>query len=155
MKTCVILEVIQGQCQEESYSFGERAICTMGRASDCDVRFPNSVANQMISRHQCLLDINPPLVQIRDLGSRNGTYVNGQPIGKRIDRQSRDDAALVELPMIELHEGDEIQVGNAVVRVCIGAVDEEADASTCRMSHFDGAKCSMNAAASYAMSGQS
>jgi len=30
-----------------------------------------------------LLDINPPDIRVRDFGSKNGTFVNGEKIGQR------------------------------------------------------------------------
>jgi pSer/pThr/pTyr-binding forkhead associated (FHA) protein len=45
----------------------------IGRGSECHVR-PNS---DMVSRQHCLLRVQPNAAVIRDLGSRNGTLVNG------------------------------------------------------------------------------
>jgi pSer/pThr/pTyr-binding forkhead associated (FHA) protein len=42
----------------------------------------------MISRYHCLLDINPPDIRIRDFDSLNGTYVNGECIGRRSVNQT-------------------------------------------------------------------
>lgn len=46
----------------------------IGRGPECDVR-PNS---DLVSRQHCLLQITEDRVTIRDLGSMNGTLVNGQ-----------------------------------------------------------------------------
>jgi len=48
----------------------------IGRASDCHLR----VADPRVSRHHCELLIEDNQVRIRDLGSRNGTFVNGEPV---------------------------------------------------------------------------
>jgi DNA-binding NarL/FixJ family response regulator len=50
-----------------------------------------------VSRRHCLVDVDPPEVRVTDLGSRNGTYVNGQ----RIWAQQA------------LHAGDEVRIGRA------------------------------------------
>jgi pSer/pThr/pTyr-binding forkhead associated (FHA) protein len=34
----------------------------------------------LISRHHCQLDVDPPSVQVLDLGSANGTFLNGQEV---------------------------------------------------------------------------
>ena len=48
----------------------------IGRAEDCQLR-PRS---PMVSRHHSLIVIEPGAATIRDLGSSNGTYVNGEKI---------------------------------------------------------------------------
>jgi pSer/pThr/pTyr-binding forkhead associated (FHA) protein len=48
----------------------------IGRAPDCHLR-PDS---DRISRHHCVLLIEEGRVVVRDLGSRNGTFVNGEKI---------------------------------------------------------------------------
>jgi pSer/pThr/pTyr-binding forkhead associated (FHA) protein len=63
----------------------------IGRAEDCHLR-PKS---DLISRHHCVVMIEDSLVVVRDLGSRNGTFVNDeQVVGER-----------------ELHAGDKLRVG--------------------------------------------
>ena len=48
----------------------------IGRDPECHFR-PNS---SLVSRHHCVILKDQYAVRIRDLGSRNGTLVNGQPI---------------------------------------------------------------------------
>jgi pSer/pThr/pTyr-binding forkhead associated (FHA) protein len=69
----------------------------------------------MVSRHHCRLDIDPPHISVRDLGSRNGTYINGRLIGLR-----GDDEPPVAVPAIvadlifsshDLKNGDVLSVG--------------------------------------------
>lgn len=48
----------------------------IGRAEDCQLR-SNS---EKISRHHCLITHEDGLLSIRDMGSKNGTYVNGEKI---------------------------------------------------------------------------
>ncbi len=52
-------------------------VTVIGRRHDCDLRIPLL----SVSRRHCQLSCNKDTLKIRDLGSRNGTYVNG----KRID----------------------------------------------------------------------
>lgn len=53
----------------------------IGRADDCHLR-PKA---ESVSRHHCALLIDEPDVLVRDLGSRNGTYVNDQRVqGSRV-----------------------------------------------------------------------
>jgi predicted component of type VI protein secretion system len=48
----------------------------IGRGEDCQLR-PQS---DMVSRHHCMLSIGNSQLTVSDMGSRNGTYVNGEKI---------------------------------------------------------------------------
>ena len=50
----------------------------IGREQDCQLR-PNS---EMVSRHHCVFSLDDFSVRLRDLGSTNGTFVNGTRITK-------------------------------------------------------------------------
>jgi predicted component of type VI protein secretion system len=50
----------------------------IGREEDCHLR-PTS---GFVSRHHCVLLLDAYTLRIRDLGSQNGTFVNGRRIGK-------------------------------------------------------------------------
>lgn len=62
-------------CEEQSHALyeGENLI---GRAEDCRV----VILAPTISRHHALITLHPHSFTIRDLDSRNGTYVDGQRI---------------------------------------------------------------------------
>ena len=82
-----------------------------GRGPECDIR-PNS---DLISRQHCLLQITEACALIRDLGSRNGTLVNGH---------------LVKAD-IKLANGDTLQVGPLVLEVLMDPEPPAAHDSTC------------------------
>mgnify|MGYP000166418669 CR=1 FL=1 len=63
----------------------------IGRAKDCHVR-PHS---DTVSSHHCVIVAQNGTAIVRDLGSHNGTFVNGSRVGSRF----------------ELHHGDRIGVG--------------------------------------------
>lgn len=63
----------------------------IGRADDCQLR-PRS---DTVSRHHCIVLLEGDWVLVRDLGSKNGTFVNN----KRVQ------------PEVELHNGDHLRVG--------------------------------------------
>src|SRR5271169_4227163 len=56
-----------------------------------------SVEDRMLSRHHCLIHVDDSEFQIRDLGSSNGTYVNGLPIAAHA-----------------LKDGDQIRAGQSI-----------------------------------------
>lgn len=62
----------------------------IGRGNDCDLRLHNSE----ISRHHCLLRMNGQEISIADLGSANGTYVNGTRALSQTTLRTGDEVAL-------------------------------------------------------------
>lgn len=113
----IVLSVKRGSLQGREYVFKKHTRCIIGRADDCDIQLPREYARVDVSRHHCELDINPPSIQVRDLGSRNGTYVNGEKIGQRQALQKPEEADISSFPTYELHDGDEVQVGFNVFEV--------------------------------------
>jgi serine/threonine-protein kinase len=102
--------------------FEERTTCIIGRQDDCHPRFPNDDKHRTISRHHCLLDVNPPDICVRDLGSRGGTYVNGLLVDKRPEGMDRDEALKLRFKERNLTNGDELRLckgGAAVFRVSV------------------------------------
>jgi hypothetical protein len=119
MPATVTLMVTQGDLKGQEFMFDERTTCIIGRSGECYPRLPNDDAHKTISRHHCLLDINPPDVRVQDFGSLNGTYVNGKKIGQRVEGQTREEAAKTAFPEYDLKEGDEVKLGDTVFRVGI------------------------------------
>jgi pSer/pThr/pTyr-binding forkhead associated (FHA) protein len=58
----------------------------IGRAEDCQLK-PRS---DLISRHHCVLLVEETFVAVRDLGSRNGTFVNGERVTAERELKSGD-----------------------------------------------------------------
>jgi pSer/pThr/pTyr-binding forkhead associated (FHA) protein len=52
------------------------SITVIGRRKDCDLCIPL----EDVSRRHCQFDRNDEVLQIRDLGSRNGTFLNGEQV---------------------------------------------------------------------------
>jgi serine/threonine-protein kinase len=78
----VTLEFIRGQLKGQTYTFIEPSTLLLGRHKDCEPRFPDK-EHKSVSRHHALLEINPPDVCVRDLGSLNGTFVDEEKVGQR------------------------------------------------------------------------
>lgn len=115
----ITLTVVQGHLLEKEYVFENPTRCIIGRASDCDIQVPAHYRNVVVSRHHCCFEIEPPAIRVHDLGSRNGTYVNGGNIGQRPRHLSPEEVDLREFSVHELKDGDELGVGNTVFRVGI------------------------------------
>jgi pSer/pThr/pTyr-binding forkhead associated (FHA) protein len=82
----------------------------IGRGADCDLRLRHSA----ISRHHCLIRLQGGEATLLDLGSANGTFVNGQRV--------RSSAAL--------RSGDEIRLDVHRFIVNLGDVPESAGPDT-------------------------
>ena len=118
----VTLTLVNGRSERSEHSFDERTTCLIGRGEDCSPRLPNDEDHRSVSRHHCMLDINPPDVRIRDFGSRNGTYVNDVKIGQRDPGQSAAEGRELRLKERDLQDGDVVRLGRSVsitVRVTV------------------------------------
>lgn len=78
----------------------------IGREQDCQLR-PNS---ELVSRHHCVFTVDDFSCRLRDLGSTNGTSVNGERIRKET----------------VLEPGDRVIVGNLEFEVKVNAASTEA-----------------------------
>ncbi len=120
----VVLRVRSGALPPRSYVFIGRSRCTIGRSADCDLQVPAGE----VSRHHCLLEVDPPHVHVRDLVSRNGTFINGVSIGRR-DPQLEPGAVPEDaLPLFALHAGDQLQIGITVFTIDV-VQDQTPDSS--------------------------
>jgi pSer/pThr/pTyr-binding forkhead associated (FHA) protein len=90
------LIVVQGRPAGKSLVFA-RGEYFLGRGLECHVRFNSD----WVSRQHCLLRVTDGGTFLRDLGSRNGTLING---GLVTGEQG-------------LRQGDQIQIGPAVFEV--------------------------------------
>jgi pSer/pThr/pTyr-binding forkhead associated (FHA) protein len=92
----VKLLVVHGRPQGKSLVFPQGEF-VFGRGLECHIR-PNS---DWVSRQHCLLRVTDEGAHLRDLGSRNGTLVNGT----RVTGERR------------LEHGDKLQVGPLVFQI--------------------------------------
>ena len=71
----------------------------IGRETDCHLK----LENKLVSRHHCVFLKNEFALRVRDLGSMNGTFING----RRVEGE------------IPLTQGDTLSVGNLTLQVVI------------------------------------
>jgi pSer/pThr/pTyr-binding forkhead associated (FHA) protein len=131
MSATVTLKVVQGPQRGAEFAYRLATLCTVGRGQDCSLRLPNDVLNCTVSRHHCLLEIDPPLVRVCDLGSLNGTFVNGEPLGQREPHGRIADLGVPFAPDYALEDGDELRVGENVFRVCVEIDNGAAETVPC------------------------
>lgn len=101
----ITLEVIAGPHTGQTFTFNRPERFLVGRSPAAHFRFQPELEKEkdrLISRLHFLIEVNPPLCRLYDLGSRNKTYVNGTAVTS-----------------CDLAAGDEIQAGQSVLRVSI------------------------------------
>src|SRR5262249_32134523 len=99
----VILDVVEGPQKGRSFVFDRHDTFIVGRSRFVHCSMPDDPA---LSRDHFMIEISPPLCELRDLGSTNGTFVNNQ----RVDR-------------VRLVSGDVIAAGESVFRVRVELTD--------------------------------
>jgi eukaryotic-like serine/threonine-protein kinase len=112
MVPTVTLTIANGKLDGKEYVFEEPLVGFIGRASGCEIHLPDDPEFLLVSRHHCLLDIQPPEIRVSDYGSLNGTFVNGV----RINDARKN--CNIEIP---LRDGDNLRVGTTVFRVGVAA----------------------------------
>jgi len=110
MSDKIILRTKGGPRPSHPYVILGKTQCVIGRSRECQVRIPAPE----VSRKHCLLEIDPPCVRVRDLGSRNGTFVNGVMIGRRTTSEPKLQGSRDRDSAIELQPCDELLVGQTV-----------------------------------------
>ena len=80
------------------------AMTVVGRRPDCDLRIPA----RDVSRRHCELAVGENELRVKDLGSSNGTFVNGQRVAEKV-----------------LAPGDRLRVGPVVFVVQIDGKPKE------------------------------
>jgi eukaryotic-like serine/threonine-protein kinase len=93
----VKLRVVSGPQTGRIFTFDQHDTFMIGRSEDAHFCLPQ---DRFFSRHHCILEMAPPQCFLRDLGSLNGTYVNG-----------------IRVETAHLKDGDRIQGGETVLEV--------------------------------------
>ena len=73
----VTLRMLEGPYRGREFTFDHHDTFLIGRSENAHLYLPD---DRFFSRHHCLLEIAPPRCFLRDLGSTNGTFVNGQKV---------------------------------------------------------------------------
>ncbi len=122
MAVNVTLTFLNGSLKGQKREFTRPGRVVIGRSSDCDLQLPSGLEYMEVSRRHCELDIDPPSVQVRDLGSRNGTHLNGLTVGQR--GTGTGPGGTEESPWHVVKEGDELRLGDIVLRADISMKPE-------------------------------
>jgi pSer/pThr/pTyr-binding forkhead associated (FHA) protein len=113
----VLLTVEEGTQRGRQFVLDRANHWIIGRTDDCALKLSGGIEYQLVSRRHCELDYEAPVVTVRDLGSRNGTYVNGRLVGRRSEPDRGEDRTEVISEGYPLKEGDELRLGPVAFRV--------------------------------------
>lgn len=127
MSSKITLNVTEGALKGTEFELEEHNQYIVGRAEDCDIALPRDIAHVDVSRHHCAFEFDPPALLVRDLGSLNGTYVNGERIGPFCAGRATADSKIEKFASRELMVGDEVQVGSTVFQIDLAVADDERD----------------------------
>src|SRR5262245_50877812 len=104
----VELKVLEGRQQGKVIPLSVKQFL-IGREQDCHLR-PNS---DLVSRHHCVFTVDDFTVRLRDLGSTNGTFVNGERIQGQVVLKPGDHVVVGKLSFeMVIHEGAAVASGN-------------------------------------------
>jgi serine/threonine-protein kinase len=111
MSPKVILKVVKGSLEGQEFVYEQRESLLVGKGEDCHIRFEEKT----VSRYHCYIEINPPVIVVRDFFSLNGTFLNGKKIGQRNPSQSPEEAQKSGQSGSEfqMKQGDSLRLGNS------------------------------------------
>jgi serine/threonine-protein kinase len=105
MPSKVTLKFTKGSRAGSELVYTQKEVLYLGRdEDDCKIVFPEPT----ISRRHCFLEIVPPQIRVHDLGSKNGTFVNGILIGKREADMSPEEGLKLPHNEYQLKSGDRL-----------------------------------------------
>ena len=116
MQNRVRLEIVDGPLKGKKFEFAQHDTFIFGRAPDCHAHLSDDTH---ASRHHFILEVNPPLARLRDLGSLNATYINNRRCGGRKKGETPEEGAKRKYPEVDLNQGDRIRVGDTIMAVKI------------------------------------
>ncbi len=119
--TTVTLQVQNPDGTTRAFELTEHDTFLLGRMEDCHLCLPDDT---QVSRHHFLLEACPPQASLRDLGSMNGTHVNGKKCGGREKGETPEQGANRQYPSIDLKHGDCITVGKSRIEIRIEATPD-------------------------------
>src|ERR1043166_706450 len=94
----ITLTVTEGPHKGMEFSFDRHDTFLVGRSKHAHFQLP--AKDKYFSRIHFMMEVNPPECRLIDMGSHNGTYVNGEK-------------ALTA----DLKEGDQIRAGHTILRL--------------------------------------
>src|SRR5215472_14339760 len=95
------LTVTSGPHTGKVFAFEEHDYFLVGRSKRAHFQLP--AKDKYFSRIHFMVEMNPPVCRVMDMGSHNGTYLNGRKVEEAAD----------------IHDGDRIKAGHTILRVTV------------------------------------
>ena len=115
MASSLTLRALTGDLRGQQFKYRGPAHLVLGRSRSCHLRLPGDAA---VSRQHCLVELEKGGAWVQDLGSKNGTFINGEKIGQR-EKQRQAEATMVAPVRQELNDGDELRICNIIFAVVL------------------------------------
>src|SRR5438270_8084565 len=96
----ITLTVIAGPHKGREFSFARHDTFLVGRSRHAHFQLP--IKDKYFSRVHFMVEVNPPQCRLIDMGSHNGTYING-----------------AKLLYADLHDGDQIRAGHTILKLSV------------------------------------
>jgi pSer/pThr/pTyr-binding forkhead associated (FHA) protein len=113
----VVIQATAGALTGRQWAFSDPDLVVVGKEADCTLRLPADDA--YASRHHALIEVRPPRVVVRDLGSLNGTYVNDEKIGARAPTETPEQGRGHVYREVELRDQDVVRLSGTELRVTV------------------------------------
>jgi serine/threonine-protein kinase len=110
----ITLTVIAGPHKGQKFSFARHDTFLVGRSMHAHFQLP--IKDKYFSRIHFMIEVNPPLCRLVDMGSHNGTFING-----------------ARLSYADLQDGDEIRAGHTILKLAVDAEGESTHRSARRV----------------------
>lgn len=96
----ITLSVIAGPHKGQEFTFARHDTFLVGRSRHAHFQLP--AKDKYFSRIHFMIEMNPPQCRLVDMGSHNGTYVNG-----------------VKVLAADLKDGDQIRAGHTILKLAV------------------------------------
>jgi pSer/pThr/pTyr-binding forkhead associated (FHA) protein len=113
MSATIRLTVLTGPHKGNRYCLRGANTVLIGRSAECEVCLCGTERDKMISRRHCQVAVDAPMLRVRDLGSMNGTYINGRLVGAEENAINIKD----DEPLGFARDGDIMTIGGTSVLV--------------------------------------
>ncbi len=113
------LRFISGKYQGGEFPLPSQGEIVIGRSSELDM----VLVEDMVSRRHSKITVTPEQIFIQDLGSTNGTFVNGEKVKRT-----------------KLSEGDRILIGTSIIKLVASEASGDADDARQRLEEVGAAK---------------
>lgn len=114
----VLLNVIAGPHKGLEFAFDQHDTFLVGRSKHAHFQLP--AKDKYFSRIHFMLEVNPPECRLIDMGSHNGTFVNGSQVFTA-----------------DLKDGDQIRAGHTILRVQVKRISATPTSSSTIRFHHD------------------